>query len=53
MLASILVTTLALIALQIVLVVKLADWLSQDDGSVAGRNEVVVGSANGRFAGIV
>lgn len=52
MLASILVTTFALIALQIVLVVKLADWLSQGIGSVEGQNKVVVGAGNGRFAGV-
>lgn len=53
MLASILVTTVALISLQVVLVIKLADWLSEDSGPVEGRNAVVLGSANGRFSGIV
>lgn len=50
MLASILVTTVALISLQVVLVIKLADWLSEDSGPVEGRNAVVLGSANGRFS---
>lgn len=52
MLVTILVSTVSLIALQGVLVVKMADWLSQDTGSVEGRNAVVSGSVNGRFAGI-
>ncbi|MCI9881986.1 MULTISPECIES: hypothetical protein [Methylobacterium] len=52
MLASILVTTFALIALQVVLVIKLADWQSQDSGSVEGHNEIVAGAGHGRFAGI-
>lgn len=52
MLASIIVSTLCLIALQVVLVVKVADWMSRDTGTVEGRNDVVLGSVNGRFAGI-
>ncbi|MCJ2033994.1 hypothetical protein [Methylobacterium sp. J-068] len=52
MLASIVVTTVSLIALQVVLVMKVADWMSQDSGTAEGRNDVVVGSVNGRFAGI-
>jgi hypothetical protein len=51
-LASIIVSTLCLIALQVVLVVKVADWMSRDTGKVEGRNDVVLGSVNGRFAGI-
>lgn len=52
MLASIIVSTLCLIGLQVVLVVKVADWMSQGTGAEEGRNDVVLGSANGRFAGI-
>ena len=51
-LASILVTIFTLIALQVVLVIKLADWLSQDSGSVEGHNEIIAGAGHGRFAGI-
>lgn len=52
MLATVLVSTVSLIALQVILVVKLADWMSRDTGKVEGRNPVVSGSVNGRFAGI-
>ncbi|MGU3358849.1 hypothetical protein ACLBWX_00790 [Methylobacterium sp. M6A4_1b] len=52
MLVSILITTAALIAMQVVLVIKLADWLSQESGSLKGHNAVVAGAGNGRFAGI-
>ena len=52
MLATILVSTASLIALQVILVIKMADWMSQDTGSAEGRNAVVSGSINGRFAGI-
>lgn len=52
MLATVLVSTVSLIALQVVLVVKLADWMSRATGKVEGRNPVVSGSVNGRFAGI-
>jgi hypothetical protein len=51
-LASLLVTIFTLIALQVVLVIKLADWLSQDSGSVEGYNEIIAGAGHGRFAGI-
>lgn len=51
-LASLLVTIFTLIALQVVLVIKLADWLSQDSGSVEGHNEIIAGAGHGRFAGI-
>jgi hypothetical protein len=52
MLASIIVSTVSLIALQVMLVVRVADWVSQDSGSAKGRNDVVSGSVNRRFAGI-
>lgn len=51
MLATVLVSTVGLIALQVVLIVKMADWMSQDTDPVEGRNTVVSASANGRFAG--
>jgi hypothetical protein len=51
-LASLLVAIFTLIALQVVLVIKLADWLLQHRGSVEGHNEIIAGAGHGRFAGI-
>ena len=51
MLASIIVTTVSLIALQVMLVVKVADGCRRTAGRAEGRNERA-GGGNGRFAGI-